>query len=650
VTYFLRRTLLFIPLTLMGCLPVFGATNWTQPTPDELKMTAEPKEPGTAAEYLNYEIISDEREHTETVYARIKILTEAGRDQFSDIHMKYLQDYESIHAVEGRTIHGDGTVIPFTGKPYDKEEESGRGYRIMAKVFTMPDVNVGSIVEYRYQQHLGYDHFRVSWQVQQTVFVRHAEFHFIPADDYGVQSAQILPPGVKVTGAGNGFDLKVEDIPGLPDEESAPPLAAVGYRVNFFYTIFQSPDAFWKQVGDEWSKDMNDVTAPSGKVKDAVERIVAQGDTDDQKLRKLYAAVMKLENTSFTRQHTRAEDKAHKIKIRTANDIWTAQAGDDDDIALLFVAMAKAAKVKAYAMYVTDRSRSMFFRAIPDWYQLDDIVVIAKVDGKDVFLDPGERYCEFGKLSWRHQWTGGIRQIDWDGSQLATTPIPSLADTAVQRKAAIQFNDDGTIHGTITVTMTGNEALHWRQEFLRTDEAALKKAFEDDMQPDLPPGVLVKTTDLAHVDDPTQPLVVTMDVTGSMGTKTGHRVFLPGTFFEAQSKAEFAPERRESPVYIHYPYSIEDQVHYMLPSNAAVESVPPDAQIPFASNGDFIEKYRNGGTTVAYGRRLRIANILYEASDYPALRNFFQEVSAQDQSQMVVKLDAAGTTKTGTSE
>ena len=112
MTYFLRRTLLFIPLTLMGCLPVFGATNWTQPTPDELKMTAEPKEPGTAAEYLNYEIISDEREHTETVYARIKILTEAGRDQFSDIHMKYLQDYESIHAVEGRTIHGDLTRQP----------------------------------------------------------------------------------------------------------------------------------------------------------------------------------------------------------------------------------------------------------------------------------------------------------------------------------------------------------------------------------------------------------------------------------------------------------------------------------------------------------------------------------------------------------
>ncbi len=60
-----------------------------------------------------------------------------------------------VEDIQGRTIHPDGTIIPFTGKPYDKLVEKTQGIKFMAKVFTMPDVEVGSIIEYRYK--LRYD-------------------------------------------------------------------------------------------------------------------------------------------------------------------------------------------------------------------------------------------------------------------------------------------------------------------------------------------------------------------------------------------------------------------------------------------------------------------------------------------------------------
>ncbi|MGC2620402.1 MAG: hypothetical protein WA414_15260, partial [Acidobacteriaceae bacterium] len=210
------------------------------------------------------------------------------------------------------------------------------------------------------------------------------------------------------------------------------------------------------------------------------------------------------------------------------------------------------------------------------------------------------------------------------------------------RKAQIQIDADGTIHGVITIAMTGDAALRWRQEALRTDEDGIKKEFEDDLQTNMAPGVRVKTSQFTALADYTQPLVVTMDVTGSMGTKTGHRVFLPGTFFEAQAKAPFASTNRESPVYMHYPYVIQDQVKFTLPANASVESAPQDAQIPFVPNADFASKYRYAGTTYMYARRVRVANILYDPKDYAPLRDFFQKVSSQDQGQVVVKFAAAG--------
>jgi hypothetical protein len=195
---------------------------------------------------------------------------------------------------------------------------------------------------------------------------------------------------------------------------------------------------------------------------------------------------------------------------------------------------------------------------------------------------------------------------------------------------------DGTVHGTIHVTMTGDEALYWRHAALSSDEDATKKKFDEYMQEDIASGIHVKTSGFTGLADCTQPLMATVDVTGTMDTKTGHRIFVPGTFFEAQAKVPFASTTREAPVYMHYPYMVEDQFKMVFPANITVESVPKDAQIPFAPNADYTSKYRSAATAYAYARRVRVANILYETKDYAALRDFYQKMNTQDQTQVVL--------------
>ena len=41
--------------------------------------------------------------------------------------------------------------------------------------------------------------------------------------------------------------------------------------------------------------------------------------------------------------------------------------------------------------------------------QLDDIIVVVNVDGKDQFFDPGSRYCPYGHLEWKHTFVGGYQ-------------------------------------------------------------------------------------------------------------------------------------------------------------------------------------------------------------------------------------------------
>ena len=224
----------------------------------------------------------------------------------------------------------------------------------------------------------------------------------------------------------NKLELNVQDVPPAPNEDFMPPIRSLTYRVLFYYTAYRSPDEFWKNEGKFWTKKQDKFIGPGPLVETAVKDIVAPSDTSEQKLRKIYAAVMKLENTRYTREHTTTEEKANGLKeIRNADDIWTRKRGSDDQITGLFVAMARAAGFKAYIGAVTNRDHDVFVKNYLNLSQLDDTIAILNIDGKDQFFDPGTRYCPYGHLAWQHTLTGGIRQTE-DGSGLFNTPFRAL--------------------------------------------------------------------------------------------------------------------------------------------------------------------------------------------------------------------------------
>ncbi len=650
------RHIFLLLITFLGlavAVPVYAGTNWTEPTPEELKMTSDPAAPNAPAVYLFREETVDDKLHYHQLYARIKILTEKGKEEYSDIEIPYEAGMSNIRAIEGRTIHADGTVIPFTGKPYDKVLEKSGDIRINEKAFSMPDVQVGSIVEYRWE--LQYDdlyYMPPRWYIQQPIYVHKAHYHFVAADislhpimvtdALGKENPanrllyyQVLPPGAAAREGMDGFDLTVSNIPALTDEDYSPPLDSFSYRLLFYYSPAFTGEEFWKQEAKIWSKDVDRFANPSDKIRQAVAQIVAPGDTDDQKLRKIYAATIGIENTRFTREHSAAENNAEGLRVKTAADIWEQKRGNDDEITRLFISMARAAGMKAYAMIVTERNRNLLNIGYLYWGQLEDEIAIVQVGGKEVFFDPGQRYCEYGKLHWMHTQMIGVRQSD-HGPVLAKAADATYQDNVTQRSADLQLSADGTVKGVVRVSMSGEEALRWRQEALRSDERATKKAFEDVLQEEVPAGVQVKVNHFIGLTDISSVLMAVVDVSGNMGTATGKRVFVPSAFFEAGAKPLFAAEKRESPVDLRYPAMVHDEVTVTLEPGLSVESVPADAVVPFLPNAEYKSKYGHTANIYQMDRVAALGNTIYKTEEYPQLRDYFQKISAQDQQQIVL--------------
>jgi hypothetical protein len=187
---FLRRRLghLFpFSLCVLGflllSLRAYAGDGFQPISPEELKMTEEPRAPGAPAIILYRQVDRDDNVHTphEDSYIRIKILKEEGR-KYADIEIPFYKEHgKNVVNLRARTIRPDGSVVNFDGKIFEKQIAKAKGLKYLAKTFTLPEVQVGSIIEYYYtydlSEHYVYDSH---WILSQELFTRHAKFSLRP--------------------------------------------------------------------------------------------------------------------------------------------------------------------------------------------------------------------------------------------------------------------------------------------------------------------------------------------------------------------------------------------------------------------------------------------------------------------------------------
>ena len=650
------------------CLPgVALADQWITPTAEELAMKSLPGYPGVPAMFLYREEVTKDDLHVMLHYERIKILTEKGKS-YANVELGFLNgatnhysitEENSVEDISGRTIHPDGTVIPFKGKPYLKTMEKGPMFTYQARVFTLPDVEVGSIIEYRYALRYN-DLFYESpdWYLQGPLFVRASHYMWYPTthlmQDWEGQVINsiswfpVLPvgttlvtkqlPGSSMSEPQQTYEVTLKDIPPAPEEDFMPPVRSFTYRVLFSYTSYRSAAEFWKSEGKRWSKKANSFIGPDNALTAATQTVIAGANTPEEKLHKIYEAVMGLENTDYTRDRARTEDKAAGLaEIRTANDVLKHGRGDSQELSYLFVGMARAAGMKAYAMLVPNRESHIF---TPLWMnvgrQLTNTIAIVTIDGKDKFFGPGERYTPYGQLQWEYTMGQGLRQTD-AGTEMAISPGESYKDTKTSRVANLTMADNGIVSGIISMAYEGATALYWRQQALRGDEEGLRTELRTSLEETLPKTLEIKVTSIENLKEYEKPLVVKFSATGSIGASTGKRLVVPADIFTVKEGVAFPQEKRDLPVYFHYPQTVLDAVRIMLPPTMSVEAIPADGKYSMQGQAVFSLMSTSAPSSVSVRRTYIFGEVIIQSKNFPALRTFYSQFEAKDQESIVLK-------------
>ena len=663
-----KFTTLVFACGLAAPTSVHAASNWQAPTPEELSMTAEPKAPGAVAIYLDREETDKSFSPQSTIEysARIKVLTEAGKS-YGNVKMAFPKGWVEAKGLQCQTIHKDGTVIPCTDKMYAQTMAASSRGGAREVVMELPDVQVGSILEYRYTITINTGVYIPRWYLQSNLYARrmHYQLHTYSMtgggyllDRNGDRAGNLIYTSVLPVGATlkkrakasgqvfNGhelpediWDLNITDVPAIPKASHLPPLHGMIYRVQFFYTNAPDSDTYWKETGQEWSRTVDEIAKPGPQVLQAASGM-KQG-TEEQTLRAIYAAVQGLTNTNYSSAGGHAAvDQSGPPKSSDA--VWTRRRGNAKQITRLFVALARAAKLNAYVMDVTNRTNTVFAKEFLSLGQLNGEVAIVRVDGVEQYFDPGTQDCPYGQLQWERTAAGGLRQTD-TGTAIAYTPMGRYVQNVSQRTADLNLAVDGSVDGTVLLAYRGEEAMALRQSVANLDVSGATKHFEDNLRAMLPDGVSVHLMDKANLQDPEKPLLLKYSVQGVMASSESKYMMFPSQIFLAKSKQEFVSANRKYGVYFHYPYTTIDHVAVHLSAGLQVESLPQEQISSDPQVAAYRAKVEQSANTVTLSRVFVLNKVYIEVKDYPTLHDFYGKVNASDTTPALFVRAVAGT-------
>ncbi|MGA8741162.1 MAG: transglutaminase domain-containing protein [Terracidiphilus sp.] len=696
----------FVLLLAVGTIPSLAHAQFPPVSKDELSMTSDPEAPGAAAVYLYREETEDDPHAFRTIYARIKVLTDAGKSA-AVVHIDYPKTFVfkavgnnssrmasgtanswdaptlnhlgedqpwdtdsyvgkvEIGALEGRVIHPDGTIIPLTGKPSELLKET-KGSRGSETTFSMPGVEVGSIIEYRYQ--VRYDRYLAApdWKLQKDYFIHKERFvfrpsgHFLPQNEGGagvedsllkdphdniltdIRFRPVLPAGKTLTKDAMGnYVIDLTDVPPIPHESYAPQLTDSTYSVDFFYTYTPDVKDYWQKQMGFWTKELNAYTTPTEALQNAVKEIVSPTDTPIDKAKKLYDAVQKIENTDSNPDGAPLTS-SEWIPRGKVESVLLNKKGSSNQIAFLYLALLRTVGVSARPERIASRSLRIFSAQFMDNIQLDTVLVGVKIDGKEILVDPGTKMAPFETLHWAHAGAGGVAMDAGNKAEIIVTPLQKNTDNSTLHVGTLNISPLGGVSGTLKIAFIGQRAIELRQLGIQSGVEAVKAEINAMLAQHVPAGIQAAVDHVVYLDDPNKQLLAVIPVSGSFSKNADGRLVLPRTFFEAQEQNPFPAESpRDLPIDMHYPAQEQEQITYVLQTGVTLAGTPQDANLKWEENAAYQLRTKIEGSSITDARILARGFTLLDARDYDQLRDFYQKVVTADQQPLFLSASQA---------
>lgn len=642
--------------------PTLWAVDWEPVTPDTLAITAPRIDPNADSETIFWQVWLEDRllggrqpQTMETQYLRVKIFTERGVEKQSTIDVVEAASDIRVSEISGRTIKPDGRIVELSrADVFERPVARADGVNVSMRSFSMPNVEVGDIIEYQWveyrdnrvvHQRLDCQRDDPTWQIIYRVkpMAELMNFgYYMRTRDFGCNFAPWTQDqnGLKIY-----TRMETQNMPAYLREPSMPPELAVRKWALVFYQRdkFTDPERFWQQQGKDTFDELKEGLRENKQVKDAAERITAGATSDAEKVQRLREfCLTEIRSLTGARSDVTAEERANAVESKNPSDTLSRRIGAGRDINLLFLALAGAAGLEARPALVSDRAETFFDINFLDRYFLNDLLPAVRLDGKWEFLDLSSPYLEAGMLDWRHEGVAALvtdskpKSVEW-----VQTAISSPVRSKLLREGSFELKADGTLVGEVTQTYTGHRGVEAKQLFDGLSEQERIDRVEDLLTRRLP-GAEVTNIQVKNADSRQGPFTYSYSIlVPGYAALTGQRLFLQPNFGMKNARPRFEVSERVHDVYFDYPFTETDRYTISLPEGFQLDT--PDAPEPFRVPGvgsyEVSVKHQDG-VKLSYERNFSWGeggSVIFPRDAYPQLKSIFDDQYQNDQHMLTAR-------------
>lgn len=666
----------------VAAFPAAAQTIWPPILTEDAAMTDCPQQPGAPAVILYREELTDVESRTTSVFKRLKILTPAGRDR-SNIEIQFIEGYSKITGIEARVVPAQGPERKFDGQIFEKTIVRYGKLRLAVIAFALPDVEVGSIIDYRYKVEFGRSSSSAkaldeilsglsgredrpeeggvkeakdwralsigTWRVQEDLFTKKVKFSFennqslialILSGAWRIGWASV---GIKGIGPKIGLgkaELEMSDIPAFKAEEFAIPEDMLRMSVDLFYLSTQIADGqdFWKLESADWQKGVEKFIGKHGKLTATVREIIGDATEPLEQLKRIYAHVQGLRNLSYEKDLTRAQRKEQKIRDNSnVSDVLERGYGLRSDITRTFVALALAAGFTAEVVRVTARDNKLFRKEFLSFYdQLDSEAVLVHIGERTMALDPATPLCPFGLLHWSRTNSMALRASD-DPPAFFTTPMSAPDMALTQREIVLSLDLQGGLAGTVKTTYRGQEALVRRLVYLHEDDTTRAEALEKEITDILPMGGAATLTKAENFDSNDPDLITYHDISvPGFATVAGDKMLMPVAPLLGAARYPFRTTERGNSICFPYPFRDFDDIVISLPEGLKLEVRPASRKDQNDFSAFSLACAEEGLGKIHIQRDLIIKKSFYPVEHYKDIKALFDSARAIDEEQIIL--------------
>jgi len=311
------------------------------------------------------------------------------------------------------------------------------------------------------------------------------------------------------------------------------------------------------------------------------------------------------------------------------NAILKAKSGYSGDLNKLMCAALIQSGIEAKPVLVSMRDHGKPLEYYPFFDQFNHMVVLAKIDNKDTWIDLGDRNLPIGWLR-----TDALNSMAWvvDEAEPYWVDLKPLdSKTVYLIKGSIDA--EGNLNADLESRFTGYHAVHHRT--LSADD---KEKYSEKLITNGTNHIPVSDTELINANETSKPFQLKAKIVNhSVATVTPDKIYLNPLFPEGLDELPFKLVERTYPIEMNYPEEISMILNLAIPEGYTVESVPEP--IRFTTE--------NGGIQVIYETSLNpgklnvtmkyvLKQLLFDPVDYSTLKNIFNQRQQKFNEQIVL--------------